>query len=107
RMLLSVQDEGGVGIAAPQVGINRRMILVQRFDKPGTPFEVMVNPEILWASELMQKGPEGDLSFEERGLVMRHYVVQIQYYNLNGELKTEILEGFTSVIFQHERDHLD
>ena|SRR5690606_33771645 len=109
RMLKSVNDplNQGVGIAAPQVGINRRMILIQRFDKPTNPFEVMINPEILWHSELMQKGPEGDLSFEERGLVMRYYAIQIQYFNLKGQEITEILEGFTSVIFQHERDHLD
>ncbi len=107
RMLLSVQHEGGVGIAAPQVGINRRMVWVQRFDKADKPFELFINPEILWASELMQKGPEGDLSFEERGLVMRNYVIQVQYQNLEGRTITEMLEGFTAVIFQHERDHLD
>lgn len=109
RMLKSVQDVNhrGVGIAAPQVGINRRMVLVQRFDKENKPFEVFINPEISWKSELMQKGPEGDLSFDERGMIMRHYSVQVQYYNLKGEKVTEILEGFTAVIFQHERDHLD
>lgn len=109
RMLLSVNDPDhkGVGIAAPQVGINRRMVLVQRFDKEGKPFEVFINPEIIWGSELMRKGPEGDLSFDERGEVMRHYIVQVKYFNLNGEAVTEILEGFTAVIFQHERDHLD
>lgn len=107
RMLLSVQHEGGVGIAAPQVGINRRMVWVQRFDKPEKPFELFINPEILWQSELMQKGPEGDLSFEERGFVMRNYSIQVRYQNLKGETVTEFLEGFTSVIFQHERDHLD
>jgi len=107
RMLLSVKHEGGVGIAAPQVGINRRMFWVQRFDKPERPFELFINPVILWSSDLMQKGPEGDLSFDERGWVMRHYAIQIQYENLNGKVQTEILEGFTSVIFQHERDHLD
>ncbi|HLV23815.1 MAG TPA: peptide deformylase [Moheibacter sp.] len=107
RMLLSVQQEGGVGIAAPQVGINRRMIWVQRFDKPEKPFELFINPEIIWASDLMQKVPEGDLSFDERGFVMRHYAVQIEYQNLDGQTISEVLEGFTSVIFQHERDHLD
>ncbi len=107
RMLLSVQNEGGVGIAAPQVGINRRMVWVQRFDKPEKPFELFINPEIIWHSQLMQKGPEGDLSFEERGFVMRYYSIQVRYQNLKGETLTEFLEGFTSVIFQHERDHLD
>ncbi len=109
RMLKSVMDPNhrGVGIAAPQVGINRRMVLVQRFDKENKPFDVFINPEIIWKSDLMQKGPEGDLSFDERGMIMRHYSVQIQYYNIKGEKITEILEGFTAVIFQHERDHLD
>lgn len=109
RMLKSVLDPNhrGVGIAAPQVGINRRMVLVQRFDKENKPFEIFVNPEIIWKSDLMQKGPEGDLSFDERSMIMRHYSVQIQYYNLKGEKITEIMEGFTAVIFQHERDHLD
>ena len=107
RMLLSVKNEGGVGIAAPQVGINRRMVWVQRFNKPEKPFELFINPEIIWQSELMQKGPEGDLSFDERGLVMRHYAIQVRYQNLIGETLTEMMEGFTAVIFQHERDHLD
>ncbi len=107
RMLLSVKHEGGVGIAAPQVGINRRMVWVQRFDKPEKPFELFINPEILWQSDLLQKGPEGDLSFDEKGWVMRNYSIQIQYQNFKGTTLTEILEGFTAVIFQHERDHLD
>jgi len=109
RMLKSVMDPNrrGVGIAAPQVGINRRMVLVQRFDKETKPYEVFINPQIIWRSDLWQKGPEGDLSFDERAMIMRHYSVQVQYYNLKGEKITEILEGFTAVIFQHERDHLD
>lgn len=107
KMLDAVTLEGGVGIAAPQVGINRRMVWVQRFDKEEMPFELFINPEIIWASELLQKGPEGDLSFEERGMVMRSYIVQVRYQNLEGEALTEMLEGFTAVIFQHERDHLD
>lgn len=109
RMLLSVQDpkHSGVGIAAPQVGINRRMIVVQRFDKPQFPFEVFLNPKIVWSSNLLQKGPEGDLSFDERATIMRHYAIKIRYQNLEGEWKDEFLEGFTSVIFQHEYDHLD
>jgi len=109
RMLMSVNDPGnkGVGIAAPQVGINRRMILVQRFDKTGEPFEVFLNPEIISASKEWQRGSEGDLSFDERGLVMRHYSVDVSYQNLKGETILETIKGFTAVIFQHERDHLD
>jgi peptide deformylase len=109
RMLLTVQnpEHTGVGIAAPQVGINRRIIVVQRFDKINKPFEVFVNPEIIWQSELLQKGPEGDLSFEGRADILRNYTIEIRYQDLNGKVWTEVLEGFTAVIFQHERDHLD
>jgi len=109
RMLKTVQntEHMGVGIAAPQVGINRRIMVVQRFDKDENPFEVFINPIITWESEIMQLGPEGDLSFDERGNVFRNYIVAVQYYDLNGNIIDEIIEGFTAVIFQHERDHLD
>ncbi|CCZ75878.1 peptide deformylase [Alistipes finegoldii] len=51
-MLLTVRDpaDEGVGIAASQVGVSRRLIAVQRFDKPGEPFECYVNPEIVGRS---------------------------------------------------------
>jgi len=109
RMLETVQNPEhlGVGIAAPQVGINRRIMVVQRFDKDENPFEVFINPIITWESEIMQLGPEGDLSFDERGNVFRNYIIAVQYYDLNGNIIDEIIEGFTAVIFQHERDHLD
>lgn len=109
RMLKTVQNPEhlGVGIAAPQVGINRRIMVVQRFDKEENPFEVFINPIITWESEIMQLGPEGDLSFDERGSVFRNYIIAVQYYDLNGNTIDEIIEGFTAVIFQHERDHLD
>ncbi len=109
RMLKTVQNPEhlGVGIAAPQVGINRRIMVVQRFDKKENPFEVFINPIITWESEIMQLGPEGDLSFDERGSVFRNYIIAVQYYDLNGNTIDEIIEGFTAVIFQHERDHLD
>lgn len=109
RMLLTVQhpDHDGVGIAAPQVGINRNVIWVQRFDKPGHPFEYFINPVIIWKSALLQKGPEGDLSFDDRrDGIYRSYVITVQYQDLQGHQITTSLEGFTAVIFQHEVDHL-
>ncbi|MFT4093559.1 MAG: peptide deformylase [Niabella sp.] len=108
RMLKSVLDSNhqGVGIAAPQVGINRNLIWVQRFDKPGQPFEFFVNPKILWRSALLCKGAEGDLSFEGRGDVVRNYAIMISYTDMNGQQHIEMLEAFTATIFQHETDHL-
>ncbi|MHA3788816.1 peptide deformylase [Flavobacterium hauense] len=109
RMLATVNDpaNSGVGIAAPQIGINRNVILVQRFDKPGEPFEAFLNPKIKWRSALMRKGTEGCLSIADaRGDVLRNYTVQITYYDRNGKHQEEIIEGFTAVILQHETDHL-
>lgn len=109
RMFLSVADSStnGVGIAAPQVGINRNLIWVKRFDKTGIPFEFYINPKIVWKSELLQLGAEGCLSIPDmREDVMRSYAIQISYNTLDGGHFTEVIEGFTAVIFQHEIDHL-
>ena len=59
-------SQDGVGIAAPQVGINRRIVAVQRFDKEGEPFEVYPNIRIVWASDSVALGPEGCLSVPDR-----------------------------------------
>lgn len=102
-----LSTDGGVGIAAPQVGINRKIIWVQRFDKAGEPLEYFINPVILWKSELQNLGPEGDLSIPEfRDQFYRSKVIQLEYVDLKGQKYSEIVEGFTAVIFQHEIDHL-
>lgn len=109
RMYNTVKDpaNAGVGIAAPQVGINRNVIWVQRFDKPGEPFEVYLNPKITWKSALLRKGKEGCLSIPDlRGDVLRNYTIRLTYYDKDGKYHDEMVEGFTAVIFQHETDHL-
>lgn len=109
RMYLSMRDTAnpGVGIAAPQVGINRKAIWVQRFDKPGSPFEFYINPRILKSSILSRKGGEGCLSVpDERGELIRSYAIMIEYQSWDGGWHTEMLEDFSAVIFQHEFDHL-
>lgn len=108
RMKASLlSTDGGVGIAAPQVGINRKIVWVQRFDKEGNPIEYFINPVIVWRSELQNLGPEGDLSIPEfRDQFYRSKVIQVQYVDLKGQKYSEMIEGFTAVIFQHEVDHL-
>ena len=102
-----LSTDGGVGIAAPQVGINRKVIWVQRFDKPGEPLEYFINPVIVWRSELQNLGPEGDLSIPDfRDQFYRSKVIQLEYVDLKGQKYSEMVEGFTAVIFQHEIDHL-
>ena len=110
RMLLTVTDPAneGVGIAAPQVGIGRQMVAVQRFDKDGEPFEFYVNPRLVYLSDEQQKGWEGCLSIpDKRGEVMRSTRIVVEYNDaITFELQRDTVEGFTAVIFQHETDHL-
>ena len=111
KMMYTVQDpsQGGVGIAAPQVGLNKRIVCVQRFDKADEPFECYLNAHIDSLGGEVAVGPEGCLSIPgKRGLVPRHTKVQIRYVAPgSSEERTEEVEGFTAVIFQHEIDHLD
>ena len=139
-------SQDGVGIAGPQVGLNRRVVAVQRFDKEPVmnaagkldhPFEVYPNIRIVWASDLLEAGPEGCLSVpDRRGDVMRSTEIIIEYADLSGcdgctsgcddgsdhadscaecagheggkvPMVREKISGFTAVIFQHEIDHLD
>ena len=111
KMLRTVTDpsQDGVGIAAPQVGINRRIVAVQRFDKSGEPFEVYPNIHIDTMMGPRVCGPEGCLSVpDRRGIVPRYREIVISWKDpttLQGMRDT--VRGFTAVIFQHECDHLD
>lgn len=111
KMLYTVSDpsQDGVGIAAPQVGINRRIVWVRRLDKAGAPFECYVNIRLDSLGGNIVTGPEGCLSVPPmRGMVPRHTSVAISYADLQtGDVVRETVEGFTAVIFQHEVDHLD
>ncbi len=110
RMLATVNDpmHQGVGIAAPQVGISRRLIVVQRFDKPGQAFQVVLNPEIVSSSDSTWKMAEGCLSIPGlRDTISRPWQISLRYQDINGKQFTETVCGFTARIFQHETDHLN
>lgn len=110
RMLKTVlnPENTGVGIAAPQVGILCKIVIIQRFDLEGEPFKILVNPEIISLSQETKLGPEGCLSVPGyRGEVSRATEVIIRY--IDGETfekREEKICGFTAVIVQHETDHL-
>ena len=125
-MVSTVTDpsQDGVGIAGPQVGLNRRVIAVQRFDKEDTcPFEVYANIRIVEKSEATSPGSEGCLSVPDRSEeVIRSEEIVIEYADLEALKKLaassgksirkipmirETIKGFTAVIFQHEIDHLE
>ena len=111
RLYRTVRDSMslGVGIAAPQVGILKDIIWVQRFDKSGFPFEVYLNPKILQYSTLKQDCLEGCLSIPNRRDTTKNraYAILLDYDRLDGTHQTEMVEDFTAVIFQHEIDHLN
>lgn len=111
KMITTVQDpsQDGVGIAAPQVGLNIRMIAVMRFDKENHPFEAYANPYILRYEGNVVEGPEGCLSVPGyRGIVPRRDTVVMQYFDVQKkENVIDTVAGFSAIIFQHETDHLD
>ena len=102
-------EQDGVGIAGPQIGIVRRIIAVQRFDKKDSPFEVYPNILITATRGETEAGPEGCLSVPGRtGDVMLYRDIDITYTSPTTlRDTTERVTGFTAVIFQHETDHLD
>ncbi|WMI64052.1 peptide deformylase [Aestuariibaculum sp. YM273] len=111
RLYATVRDSisMGVGIAAPQVGILKNIIWVQRFDKEDLAFEVYLNPVIKEYSKKKQVCKEGCLSIPGRSdtLSTRAFSIKIAYDTMDAKHKTETVEGFTSAIFQHEIDHLN
>lgn len=118
RMVATVThpSQDGVGIAGPQVGLNRRIVAVQRFDKTGEPLEVYANVRIVWLSDSLAYGPEGCLSVpDRRGNVLRSQQIVIEYADLASlshscddiPMARDTVSGFTAVIFQHEIDHLE
>lgn len=115
RLKSTLEKEQGVGLAAPQVGILKRVFLFMRLDKEGEPIEVAVNPEI-------KNHPQETICFENDGCLSipgkngdtaRYPWIDVEYTNECGERVSERLEGhsrngnFTGIIFQHEFDHLN
>ena len=99
-------EERGVGLAAPQVGIPRRLMLVCPSGDPGDEF-VVLNPELIETagSEL---GDEGCLSFPGiYGEVPRALTIRVRYQDLDLREREMTLDGWVARIFQHELDHLD
>lgn len=111
RLYRTVTDSAslGVGIAAPQVGLLRQIIWVQRFDKAGFPFEVYLNPVIKQYTKKKQPCREGCLSIPNKSdtTQTRAYAILLEYDKMDGTHEVEMVEDFTAVIFQHEIDHLN
>lgn len=104
----------GIGIAAPQIYVSKRVIIVasrpnQRYpDAPLMQETVMVNPVILNASDAECDGEEGCLSIADtRGVVRRAVEVTVEYFTLAGIYQKQTFSGFPARVIQHEIDHLN
>ncbi|WP_407304463.1 peptide deformylase [Acinetobacter sp.] len=113
-MYATMMQCNGVGIAAPQIYVSKRVVIVAsrpnlRYpDAPEMEAIVMVNPEILERSKATVLGEEGCLSVpDERGQVARAEIIKVRYLTLQGEQIETVYNGFPARIVQHEVDHLD
>lgn len=108
-MLETMYAEAGVGLAAPQVGVSKRAVVIDIAHEGEEPAPLyMVNPEIIWRSEETEICEEGCLSLpEQRAEVERPASVKIKYLDYNGKSCELLAEGFLAVAVQHELDHLD
>lgn len=106
-MFETMYAEEGVGLAAPQVGISDRIIVIDPHVEGVEPL-ALVNPEILDASKETEKSEEGCLSIPGlRDLVERSARVRVRGLTPEGELREVEAEGLLARILQHEVDHLD
>ena len=108
-MLETMYDAPGIGLAAIQVGVAKRVIvmdLAKGEDAPDPRY--FVNPEILWTSEETAPYEEGCLSVPEiYDEIERPAQVKLRYLNYQGERIEEDAEGLFAVCIQHEMDHLN
>ncbi|WP_293900661.1 peptide deformylase [Phenylobacterium sp.] len=108
-MLATMYAAPGIGLAAIQVGVPKRVIVMDlhRPEEAKQP-RFFVNPEILWASEETAPYEEGCLSVPEiYDEVERPAQVKLRYLNYQGETVEEDAEGLFAVCIQHEMDHLE
>lgn len=117
RLLLDLQDSmkhyGGIGIAAPQIGVDLQVAIIELmgFNRYGQevnlPLTTFVNPEIEYLTDETQAFWEGCLSVPGlRGLVERPQKVRVRFLNEKAEQQELIAEGFLATVLQHELDHL-
>jgi peptide deformylase len=108
-MLATMYDAPGIGLAAPQIGISRRLIVMDpsRDEDPKEPL-VMINPVILERSVEMRSHEEGCLSIPDfTAEIERPAITRVGYIDPAGRQQETTLEGLWSTLVQHEIDHLN
>lgn len=99
---------GGVGLAAPQVGVLKRIFIVDVGDQDNPDLMVFINPEVLKKKGKNDKYIEGCLSYPGRSFkITRPNFVSMQAQNIDGEWFTIEAEDFLARALMHENDHLD
>ena len=102
-MVETMHNEDGVGLAAPQVGILKRLVVIDIGEKPIK----MINPEIL-SEEGEQIDEEGCLSVPNvRGLVKRPKEITVKYYDKKGTVREMVAKDLLARCICHEVDHLN
>ena len=103
-MALTMQEKDGVGLAAPQIGKNIRIIIFESKDGP----MCLINPVLSKNSIMKEWGQEGCLSVPNKyGDVRRHKKTTCTYVDQTGQKHSIVAHGLLARIFQHEIDHLD
>ena len=113
-MLETMSEAGGIGLAAPQIGISKQVAVIElpesneRYpDAPSSEQYIIFNPKITNLSDEKQSYWEGCLSVPGlRGLVERPSNIKIDYLDENAREQSIELSGFLATVFQHELDHL-
>ena len=106
RMFATMYDANGIGLAATQVDIHERLIVIDVSEARNEPL-VLINPEVVWASEERRKGDEGCLSVP--GIydgVERAVSVRVRALDGDGVVREIDADGLLAVCIQHEMDHL-
>ncbi|KAF6255221.1 peptide deformylase [Scenedesmus sp. NREL 46B-D3] len=108
QMFEVMYQDDGVGLAAPQVGVNARLMVFNETAEPGSAEEmVLVNPVILEKGRATDVDVEGCLSFPTiYADVERATKIEVQYQDLDGKAQQMQLRDFVARVFQHEYDHL-
>jgi peptide deformylase len=109
-MLSTMYAAPGIGLAAPQVGVLSRVIVMDCVKDPELPARPMVllNPEVIWASDEMNTYDEGCLSIPDQyAEVDRPAVVTVRWMDLDGATQEETFDGLWATCVQHEIDHLN
>ena len=111
-MLETMYHAPGIGLAAPQIGVNARLVVMdcaKREDEEATPQPIaMVNPEITWSSDEVREHEEGCLSIPEvYAPVTRPEIVKVRWTGLDGAEREATMDGIWATCVQHEIDHLN